>query len=129
VKKRIISSEKRWEKGFDFSQGVEAEGVNRVVWLAGQTSYDGEKVVGSDIGAQTRLAYGYILEYLAKAGMTMSSIVYERINLTDMAMLEDALKARHGFYEDYGFPPATFTAVKALALPELLIEIEVVAVK
>ena len=126
MKREVIKSETEWEKPYGFSQGMVLKEVSNLIFLAGQASMSPEgAVVEGDIGAQTRQAYDNVVSMLGKAGLTMDDVVYERINLVNMADLLKALEVRSRFYKRY--PPSTYVQVASLALPQLLIEVEVVA--
>lgn len=107
--------------------------VGDTIYLSGQVSMDAEGAVvaAGDLVAQTRQAYAHIQATLAEFGATMDNIVDETFMVTDMAdamaKIEPLFAARS---EAYGAPPRvaqTMVQVAGLVMPELLVEIKVVA--
>ncbi len=109
-----------------YSQGVEASGAGRTLYVSGQVGV-GPNGPGKDIGEQAGLAIANLNAVLAEAGMTNDNIAKLTIYLTDPANVPGFVEAAAGTLP--AVPPATtLLIVKALAAPELLIEIEAVAV-
>ena len=102
--------------------------VGNLVFISGQTSIDGEgKIVGAgDFDAQAAQSFANLKKVLEAAGSGMNKIVKVNIYLTDMGNFGKivGLRARH-FSKPY--PADTIVEVRALALPELMIEIEAMA--
>jgi enamine deaminase RidA (YjgF/YER057c/UK114 family) len=86
-----------------------------------------------DVAAQTRQAYENIRQVLAAAGCTMRDVVRFQTFLTRDVDIEGFMRARRevfpGYYRDGVYPPNTILVVSRLVQPELLIEIEAMAVK
>ena len=116
---------------FGFSHAVRQKGGD-TLHLAGQVAWDKEgKLVGAgDLAAQTRQALANLREVLAAAGATPADIVRLRTYVVDHSpdKLGPVLGEIGAFYA--GALPAanTFIGVKALALPDFLVEIEATAV-
>jgi len=101
----------------------------RMIFIAGQTASDHEgKVVGvADARAQTRCVLGKIQHAVETVGGTMSDVVALNVFTTDVRHHRDINEARREFFGE-NFPTSTMVQVVALARPELLLEINAVAV-
>ncbi len=101
----------------------------RTVYIAGQVAFDSSgKVVGEgDFKAQAEQVYGNLRKALASAGATFTDIVKTTILVTD-AKNVPALREVRAKYMGPENPPANTLIVTTLARPELLLEIEAVAV-
>lgn len=96
-----------------------------LVFSAGQVGSDADGSVPPDFGAQAELALGSLRRCLEGAGASMASVLKSNVFVVraeDIAEM-NAIYARH-FSPPW---PARSTIVTALARPELLFEIEVVA--
>ena len=117
----------KWDDKFSFSQAIQ---IGNSVYVSGQVAIDSEgNIVGKgDMRAQTRRALENVKTVLEAAGASLSDVVKVTVFLTDISRLMDTHEVRAEFFPD---PPPASTAVeiKALAFPDLLIEIEAVAVK
>jgi len=120
-----------WSQQFGFHQGLLVENASRTLYLAGQTSIDenGELVHAGDIGAQFQQTFDNMDQVLAGAGMDKSNIVQMTIFTTDV----DALLGVWGVLMNHlpqagHLPPETLIGVDRLAFPDLMVEIEAVAV-
>jgi 2-iminobutanoate/2-iminopropanoate deaminase len=87
---------------------------------------DGSLVGAGDVVAQTRQVFANIGEVLAAAGAGFADVVKLTIYLTDIADRVHMSPIRREFFGDWK-PASTLVAVSALALPELLVEVEAVA--
>ena len=101
----------------------------RMVFIAGQTASDHEgEVVGvGDPGAQTRAVLGEIKLAVEAAGGTMQDIVAMNVFSTEVRYHRDINEARREVL-GANFPTSTMVQVVALARPELLLEINAIAV-
>lgn len=101
----------------------------RVLHIAGQVAWDAEgNIVGKgDIRAQTRQTLVNVRNILASVGGSMGDIVAVNVFVTDMAGLKAIHEVRAEFF-DKPYPASTLVAVAGLVDPELLIEINAVAV-
>lgn len=102
--------------------------VDDLIFLSGQAAINeaGELVGVGDFGAQAAQTFANIERLLAAAGSDLSKIVKVTIYLTDMARFPEILELR-GRYFTPPYPADTIVEVRSLALPELLIEIDVIA--
>lgn len=101
----------------------------RMVFIAGQTASDHEgKVVGvGDAREQTRYVLGKIQRAVEAVGGTLNDIVAMNVFTTDVRYHRDINETRREVL-GANFPTSTMVQVVALARPELLMEINAVAV-
>jgi enamine deaminase RidA (YjgF/YER057c/UK114 family) len=117
-----------------YSHGMVAPGGELVV-VAGQVAADraGKLVGPGDVVAQTRQAFDNVRAVLEAAGSGMHQIVRFQTFLTHATDIEGFMQARKevfpGYFPDGVYPPNTILVISRLVLPELLVEIEAMAVK
>ena len=102
----------------------------RTVYIAGHVAFDSTgKVVGEgDFAAQAEQVFRNLKQALESVGGSMADLVKTTTFITDIKYVP-ALRDVRGRYLAKTQPPAnTLVAVSSLARPELLIEIEGVAV-
>jgi enamine deaminase RidA (YjgF/YER057c/UK114 family) len=102
----------------------------RTVYIAGQIALDsaGRVVGGRDFRAQAEQVFANLERALASVGAGFGDLVKTTTFVTDMSQLT-ALRDVRAKYLDPDRPPAsTLVQVARLARPELLLEIEAVAV-
>jgi len=114
-----------------FSQGAIATG-SRTLYVSGQVAWDAEKrlIGGADLASQARQAFANLRTVVEAAGATLTDVAIVRIYVVDYR-LEKAGAVGTAFRDCFAGvrPPAsTWIGVAALADPELLIEVEAVAV-
>ena len=110
-----------------YSQGMEAKGPARLLFISGQVGAGADGVVPADIGEQAKLAIANLNSVLSEAGLNNTNLAKLTIYLTDPAHLQAFYGAAIGTLASP--PPATtLLIVKALADPALLVEIEAIAV-
>lgn len=80
------------------------------------------------MAGQARKALAKIEALLAAAGATMDDVVKLTVYTTDIAQRAAISEARRGFFSG-DFPCSTLVEVKGLVHPELLVEIEAVAIR
>jgi len=99
------------------------------VYVAGQVALDADgKVVGEgDIVAQTRQVMENIKLALEAAGASFADVVKITNYITDVDLFGEMAGVRREYLRE-PFPASSLIEVQALMFPELLIEIEVVAV-
>ncbi|MGE0500531.1 MAG: RidA family protein [Rhizobiaceae bacterium] len=109
-----------------YSQAVAATG-STTLYISGQVGVGPDGAVPESVGEQTKLAVANVNAMLAEAGMDRSNIAKLTIYLTDPAHIGEFAQAAGAPASP---PPATtLLIVKALGAPNLLVEIEAIAVK
>ena len=107
--------------------------VGNLITLSGQVSLDGqgEVVAPGDLVGQARQAYANVARALDKLGAGMGDIVDEIFFVTDVAAAMENIEALWAVRaEAYGGDPQvsqTTLQVSGLVMPELMIEIKVIA--
>ena len=102
--------------------------VGDILFLSGQASIapDGSIVGEGDIDAQIAQTFANIERVLAAGGSDLSKVVKVTIYLTDMGNFPKILEARKRWFTP-PYPADTTVEVKGLALPELMVEIDLIA--
>jgi enamine deaminase RidA (YjgF/YER057c/UK114 family) len=81
------------------------------------------------MGAQTRQVFENLKAVLAEAGTDLAHIVRINAYLTDMSQLKAHREVRNEYLGDFAHAPAsTLVGVARLVDPDLLLEVEAVAV-
>ncbi len=109
---------------------VEVTGPNRTIYISGQIAFDQDgKIVGApgDMKAQAEQVFRNLETALTAAGATFSDVVKMNSYITDMSKVQAVRDVRARYFKD-ATPASTFVEVKGLVQPELLLEIEVIAV-
>ena len=101
----------------------------RLVFCAGAVALDADgKVVGEgDIVAQTRQTLENLKLSLAAAGATFDDVVKINSYVTDFGLFPQIAPVRAEYLRE-PYPASTTVEVPALIYPELMIEIEAVAI-
>ena len=120
-----------WSKALGYDQGHIVTGEARTLYCAGQTATDaeGKPRHPGDMAAQLALSLDNLEAVLKEADMSLTSIARLTLYTTDV----DALFRHYGVLASRlgaagATPPATLLGVSRLALPELLVEVEAIAV-
>lgn len=134
--KRNSVNPTRWGAQYSMDQAEVVEGLRRILHCSGQASIgDDPDRPGAEIALhassfrdQFRVSLANLDAVLAGADMNRSNILLVRFYVTDM----DGFNADFDVYKDWideaGIrPPQTVIGVACLALPELMVEVEVVA--
>ena len=102
--------------------------VGDMLYLSGQAAInDAGAIVGvGDFDAQLAQTMANIEAVLIAGGASMKDIVKVTIYLRDMANFPKIVDARKHYFTP-PYPADTIVEVKSLALPELLVEIDVIA--
>ena len=109
---------------------VEVTGPAKTIYISGQIAYDKEgKIVGApgDMKAQAEQVFRNLQAALAAAGAKFSDVVKMNSYITDMSKAQAVRDVRSRYFAETS-PASTFVQVAGLVRPELLLEIEVVAV-
>ena len=127
ARKQKIDPGWAWDDVYPLSQGVRH---GQMIFVSGQVAIgpDGQLVGPGDIKAQTHQAFRNVAAVLEKAGAGLKDIVKITSYLTDESTFGRMLEARHEVFGDE-LPASTAVTVSKLALPDLLIEVEAIAIK
>jgi 2-iminobutanoate/2-iminopropanoate deaminase len=128
MQRTIVRSDKLAKPAGVFSAGVKVR-AGQLIFVSGQVARNaaGETVGRGDIRAQTRQALENVKAVLEAAGATMDDIVKVTVFVTDVRHLAAIHEVRAEYFrKDY--PASTLVEVKSLVSPELMIEIEAIAV-
>ena len=101
----------------------------RTIYSAGQVAFDNSgKVVGKgDSAAQATQVFENLKLALAAIGATFENVVKVNTYVTDMSHLQTLREIRVKYYGKFA-PASTLVEIGRLANPDLMIEIEAVAV-
>jgi enamine deaminase RidA (YjgF/YER057c/UK114 family) len=112
-----------------YTHVVEARG-GRTVYISGQIALDKNgNIVGiNDFEAQVRQAFQDVRHALEAAGMTFDDVVKLGLYVTDVSHVGTLRQVRDEFVNTQNPPASTLVQVAALVRPELLFEVEAIAV-
>ena len=111
-----------------YSQAVITEG-GRIVWLAGQVGAadaSGRSLAG-DFDGQVREVFSRLRQTLEEAGGSLGDMVTMTVFITDARVGDRFTQLRKEIFGD-NFPASALITVAGLARPELLVEVQGVAV-
>ena len=118
-----------WQEDRSFSPAVATRG-GRTVWLAGVGMWrDGEgNSLAGDFEAQVHASFAGIGENLARAGGKLQDIVTMTVFTLDVRYGEKIIpEIRRQYFPD-AFPAAALITVSGFARPDMMIEIQAIAV-
>lgn len=123
-----------WTKG-RFAEIVTVSGPGKTIYLAGVGAEDERAPAGpsapilhlGDAYAQCRYAYSKIKRGLASQGATLADVVKQVVYVTDVRYQADVGRCRKEAYGNGPIPANTFLVVNALAIPGMLLEIDITA--
>ncbi len=122
----------QWSLQFGFNQAESIEGHQRVLVCSGQASIDAEGAGqhAGDMAAQIGLALDNLETVLSEAGMGLADVVKLTMYTTDV----DDFIANFGLLgERFGQAGAAYAStligVTRLAFPELMVELEAIAMQ
>lgn len=126
MERRRIGSGALWENLVGYSRAVR---VGQLVFVAGTTAAmpEGAPIGGDDAAEQTREALRRIEAALHQVGATLEDVVQTRMFVTDIDRWGDVGRAHGDFFADIR-PVTSMVEVSRLIAPELLVEVEAIAV-
>lgn len=112
-----------------YAQGVKTTG-GTIIWISGQVSQDkdGKVVHKGDFAGQARQALTNLKAMVEAAGGTIHDIIKVNTYLTDLRYRDELARIRTEFFPDGKLPASTLVGVAGLADPDMLLEIEAIAV-
>ena len=115
-----------------FTHTVAVTGAQKLVYLAGQVSYDknGQVVAPGDMRAQTEQIFESLTHHLKAAGAGWGDVVKINGYMVGISpqRLTEYREARTRYLVPGKLPASTLVGVASLVHPDLLLEVEVVAV-
>ncbi|HZR23061.1 MAG TPA: RidA family protein [Vicinamibacterales bacterium] len=113
-----------------YTHVVEVTGPAKTVYISGQIALDkdGNLVGGNSMKGQAEQVFKNLQAALAAAGAKFSDVVKMNTYTTDMAQVQAIRDVRTKYFDASALPASTLVQVVHLARPELLLEIEVIAV-
>ncbi|HEV2177159.1 MAG TPA: RidA family protein [Terriglobia bacterium] len=126
TKRTKIFSGTPWEPMAGYARAVQA---GEIVYVSGTTGTDpsGKVLAPGDAAAQTERAIQNIESALQRLGLGLEHVVRTRIYLTQMDHWESVAKMHGKFFGEI-HPATSLIGVARLVDPEMLVEIEAVAV-
>lgn len=120
---------KKMPKPYGYSQVVDVRG-GRTVYVSGQVPLDerNELVGAGDFAAQARQTFENVRRALDAVGLTFADVVKVQMYLTDMGNLLALRDVRDEFVNTAQPPASTTVQVAALFRPDVLFELDVIAV-
>ena len=124
--RKRVSSVSPYEDVIGFSRAVRA---GDLVFVSGTVAWgpDGKLVGKGDVYAQAKQTLANIEGYLREAGASLNDVVRTRIYLTDIGRWQEVARAHREAFGDVR-PASSLLEISRLAEPEMLVEIEAVAV-
>src|SRR3989449_1969253 len=112
-----------------YTHVVEVTGPSKTIYIAGQIAFDkdGNIVGAGDMKAQAEQVFKNLQAALTSAGAKFSDVVKMNTFITDMDKAPVVREVRARYFGDTT-PASTLVQVVHLARPELMLEIEVIAV-
>jgi enamine deaminase RidA (YjgF/YER057c/UK114 family) len=116
-----------WQENRSFSPAVVTDG-GKVVWLAGHGGIqtDDHKPI-TKFSDQVHQAFKNIEATLKRSGGTLQDIVTMTVFINDVRHGDEFVKIRSQYFKE-GFPGSALITVAGFAVPELMVEIQAVAV-
>ena len=110
------------EKAYGYSHAVK---IGNEIKISGAVSMDdeGNPTAIGDIEQQMKNCYSDLEKVLAHYGCTFDDVVVENVFTTNMPMFLEIAAYRNEIYKNQ-FPTGSWIGVRELALPEIMIEIE-----
>lgn len=110
------------EKAYGYSHAVK---IGNHIKISGAVSMDdeGNPTAIGDLGQQMKNCYADLDKILKHYGCTFEDVVVENVFTTNMPLFLENAAYRAEIYTKH-FPTGSWLGVKELALPELMIEIE-----
>jgi 2-iminobutanoate/2-iminopropanoate deaminase len=126
MKRRNLKNARAQARGY--SQAVVTEG-GRVVWLAGQIAGEDSsgRSLAADFDGQVREVFARLGRTLEEAGGRLSDMVTMTVFITDARLGDRFTQLRCEIFGD-DFPASALITVAGLARPEMLVEVQGIAV-
>ncbi|MPR36978.1 RidA family protein [Salmonirosea aquatica] len=121
----------QWQDQLGYAQAIEIPQSTHTLYCAGQAAMDATgQPVETDMSGQINLSFDNLETVLQQANYSLANVVRLNFYTTSIEQFFAAYGQVMGRLRAVGCAPAsTLTEVKALAFPQLLVEIEATAVK
>jgi 2-iminobutanoate/2-iminopropanoate deaminase len=119
-----------WTEG-RFSEAVTVTGPGKMIFLAGigaEHEETGKILYPGNFERQCRYAYKKLKKVLARNGATIADVVKQVTYVADVRHQKQAGECRRQAYGDAPLPAHTFLNVSQLAWPDMMVELDVIAV-
>ncbi len=117
-----------WQQQRAFSPAIATKG-GRTIWMAGHGGLHGaDKVLDGDFDGQSRQAFQNLAATLAQADGKLSDIVTMTVFIIDARYGDRFIEIRKEFFSDAKYPASALITVAGLARPNMMVEIQCVAV-
>jgi 2-iminobutanoate/2-iminopropanoate deaminase len=112
-----------------YSPAVKITG-GTAIYMAGHTGYQDERgdTYSGDFEGQVRVAFERMRKTLEIAGGKLDDIVTMTVFITDMTNGTRFTQLRKEFFQEGSYPASALIGIKELARPEMMIEIQAIAV-
>ena len=126
LKRSNLKNERAQARGY--SQAVVTEG-GRTVWLAGQVAAEDSagRSFGADFDGQVREIFARLGRTLEEAGGRLADMVTMTVFITDARLGDRFTQLRCEIFGD-NYPASALITVAGLARPEMLVEVQGIAV-
>jgi 2-iminobutanoate/2-iminopropanoate deaminase len=126
MKRRNLKNPRAQARGY--SQAVVTEG-GRIVWLAGVVAGEDSsgRSLAADFDGQVREVFARLGRTLEEAGGRLSDMVTMTVFITDARLGDRFTQLRCEIFGD-DFPASALITVAGLARPEMLVEVQGIAV-
>ena len=127
MKRSNLSS--AYQRSRSYSPAVITE-RGRTIWLAGHLAAEDENgnSLAGDFDGQVRCVFRKLDATLHEADAALADIVTMTIFITDVSYNTRFVELRKEFFLDDSYPASTLVTVAALNRPELMVEINAVAI-
>ncbi|MFL2771337.1 MAG: RidA family protein [Rhodospirillaceae bacterium] len=109
-------------------RSVEIPAGSRILYISGQTATDADGYTPEDAETQADIVYAKVGQTLRDAGMDWKDLVKTNVYMINPSDIMAIVKAG-AKHNPNGVQAGTLVYVKALALPEVLLELEAVAAR
>jgi 2-iminobutanoate/2-iminopropanoate deaminase len=126
VKRTNLKNERAQARGY--SQAVVTEG-GRIVWLAGQVAAEDSsgRSLAADFDGQVREVFARLGRTLEEAGGRLADMVTMTVFITDARLGDRFTQLRCEIFGD-NYPASALITIAGLARPEMLVEVQGIAV-
>ena len=120
-----------WQQKRSFSPAVITKGIQTIIWVAGHTGAETDegRSLAGDFDAQFHQVFKNIGKTLAAAESTLGDIVTMTVFLIDARYTTRMTELRLELFGGHSFPASAAITVSGFAKPEIMVEIQCIAVR